>query len=277
MAIELAGKPIAITGASSGIGRAAALACARAGMPVAAAARREDRLRELVREIEGLGGRAIGAALDVTDGAACAAFIARAEAELGPLYAVFANAGYGLERAIHDMTEQELREIFETNFWGSLNVIRPALRGMLERSSGHVLWCSSCLSKVGTPYSGAYSATKAAQDHLGRAMRHELKGRGLRVSTVHPVGTRTELWEVLERRSGGTTAIAGKPNRMFLQSAEHVADAVVKCLRRPRGEVWTSPTVRLLFALLNAAPQTGDMVLGWVVRRRLRAAGKLPA
>jgi len=274
--IDLAGKPIAITGASSGIGRVTALACARAGMPVSIAARRQDKLADVVREIESLGGRALAVALDVTDPDACRAFIERTLESFGSIYAVFANAGYGFERAIHEAADAELREIFETNFWGSLNVIRPALDHMLGAKSGHVLWCSSCLSKIGVPYSGAYSATKAAQDHFGRAMRHELRPRGIHVSTVHPVGTSTELWEVVERRSGGRTAVAGKPSRLFLQPPERVADAVVRCLRRPRGEVWTSPVARLTFALVTAAPGLGDFFIGREIDRRLRAAGKAP-
>ncbi len=274
--IELAGKPVAITGASSGIGRAAAVACARAGMPVCVGARRTDKLEEVVREITRAGGRAVAVACDVTNPADCRAMVERTVESFGSIYAVFANAGYGFERAVHETTDAELREIFETNFWGSINIIRPALERMLEAGSGHVLWCSSCLAKVGVPYSAAYSATKAAQDHFGRAMRHELGPRGIHVSTVHPVGTSTELWQVVERRSGGRTAVAGKPSRAFLQTPETVADAVVRCLRRPRGEVWTSTTVRLLFALVTAAPRLGDFFIGREIRKRLRAAGKPP-
>ena len=273
MPISLADKPIAITGASSGIGRATALACARAGMPVAVGARREDKLRDVVREIESFGGRAIAVGMDVTRPEDCRAFVERTVQSFGSIYSVFANAGYGFERAIHETTDAELREIFETNFWGTLNVIRPALVHMFAARSGHVMICSSCLSKVGVPYSAAYSATKAAQDHFGRGMRHELRPRGVHVSTVHPVGTSTELWEVVERRSGGKTAVAGRPNRLFLQPPERVAAAVVRCLRRPRGEVWTSPVVRLIFALVTAAPGLGDYFIGREIDRRLKQAG----
>jgi len=273
MPIDLNDKPIAITGASSGIGRATALACARAGMPVAVGARREDKLRDLVREIESFGGRAIAVPVDVTNPDACGAFVERTIESFGSIYSVFANAGYGFERAIHESTDSELREIFETNFWGSMNVIRPALAHMLPAKAGHVLFCSSCLSKIGVPYSAAYSATKAAQDHFGRGMRHELRPRGIHVSTVHPVGTSTELWEVVERRSGGKTAVAGKPNKLFLQPPERVAAAVVRCLRVPRGEVWTSLPVRLAFAFVTAAPRIGDYFIGREIDRRLKEAG----
>src|SRR6187549_2932574 len=105
--IELRGKPIAITGASSGIGRATAIACARAGMPVAAAARREDRLEGLVEEINRAGGRAIAVRTDVTDAGDCERLIAGTVEAFGSVYAVYANTGYGMEKAVHLMSDAE--------------------------------------------------------------------------------------------------------------------------------------------------------------------------
>src|SRR4051812_42586613 len=96
--IDLSGKSIAITGASSGIGRATALACAAAGMPVALGARRVDKLKAAVDEITAKGGRAIAVPTDVTSPDDCRRLLDTAVAELGPLYAVFANAGYGIEK-----------------------------------------------------------------------------------------------------------------------------------------------------------------------------------
>lgn len=230
----LTGRPIAITGAGTGIGRATAIACARAGMPVALAGRRIEPLEEVRESIESAGGRAIAAPTDVADAEQCRDLIRRTVDAFGPIYSVFANAGYGLRGPVDALEDSAIRAIFETNFWGTLNTIRPALEVMLPEGQGHVLICSSCLSKIGTPYTAPYSATKAAQDHFGRAMRHELSGRGIRVSTVHPIGTRTEFFDASARRSGGSRG-AKKPPAMFTQSPERVASAVVRCLRRPRG------------------------------------------
>lgn len=260
MGIELSGKVIAITGASSGIGLATARACARAGMAVAMGARRTERLEEVARLITAEGGRAIAVTCDVTRPEDCRRLVERAVQELGGIYAVYANAGYGYERAVHETPDEQIREIFETNFWGSLNVIRPALEHMLRARSGHVLMCSSCLSKIGVPYMCAYSATKAAQDHFGRGMRHELAGTGVHVSTVHPVRTTTELFDEVARRSGGSR-IYSRGTEMFVQSAERVAEATVQCLRRPRGEVWTSVGMRLLLAGATAFPRLADMAV----------------
>lgn len=287
MTIDLTNKPIAITGASSGIGRATAIACARAGMPVVLAARRLDKLERVVAEIRAINivsrdgqttkGRAIAVETDVTKPEDCARLIDRTVAEFGSIYSVFANAGYGYEKAVLDTPEAEIREIFETNFWGTLNTIRPAIAAMRKAGPanearnnttqplGHVLICTSSVAKIGVPYLGMYSATKAAQDHLGRSMRHELHGTGIHVSTVHPIGTRTELWEVLEKRSGGKTKFSSRTPASFMQPPERVAKAVVKCLHKPRGEVWTSLPTRVVLGLSVVFPGITDALFGMAV------------
>lgn len=284
MAIDLRGKPIAITGASSGIGAATALACARAGMPVAVCARRVDKLDAVVRKIRESGGHAVAVACDVTHADQAEAFIEKSVAELGSLYAVFANAGYGASSPVHTMSDADIRAMFETNFFGSLNVIRPALARILARAEpasgearGHVLWCSSCLSNLPTPYAGVYSATKAAQHHLGRAMRAELRPLGVQVSTVHPIGTRTEFFETASAASSEKRVI-DTSDGPFMQDASVVATRIVRCLQRPRAEVWTGLTataLRLVMAGAAFMPNLADPIIGLAIKRRLaRRAAK---
>lgn len=269
---DLTGLPIAITGAGSGIGRATALACAEAGMPVALAGRREQPLLEAADAIRDAGGRAIAVPTDVADPEQCERLIARTVEAFGAIFAVFANAGYGIRGPVHELTDAAIRDIFETNFWGSLNTVRPALRHMLAARRGHVLFCSSCLSKLGAPFTAPYSATKAAQDHFGRAMRHELAGSGVHVSTVHPIGTETEFAQTAADRSGGARRSLPAP-RLFTQPPERVARAVVACLRRPRGEVWTSVPVRLAFGAAVAFPGLADRLLARKYRPREGGSG----
>ncbi|MEQ8845172.1 MAG: SDR family NAD(P)-dependent oxidoreductase [Phycisphaerales bacterium] len=267
MAIELKAKPIAIAGASSGIGRETALACARAGMPVALGARRMDKLQELAREIIDAGGQATAIELDVASDASSEAFLDRAEADLGPLYAVFANAGFGFERPVHETSDADMREIFEVNFFGTLRIVTPMARRFIERRSGHVLICSSSIGKMAIPGYGAYCATKAAQWHIGRAMRHELKPHGVHVSTIHPIGTRTEFFDEARRRSGGGSLVENTP-KAFIQPPERVARAIVACLRRPRTEVWTSLPSRLGLGLLSTLPKLGDLAMDRFAKRQ---------
>ncbi len=226
-------------------------------MPVAAAARRADRLEALVAEIRGVGGRAVAMACDVTRQEDTVRLVDRTIAEFGSIYAVFANAGYGLERPAAEASDAEWRAIFETNFYGTLNTIRPALPHMLRARSGHVLICSSCVAKMAIPWFGAYSATKAAQDHVARAMGIELRGTGVHVSGVYPIGTTTEFRDASRAASGGYEGPVHTPER-FMQKPERVADAIVRCLKRPRPEVWTSPMTRFAFAAGVAFPRLAD-------------------
>lgn len=226
-------------------------------MAVALLARRADRLEALADEIRAMGGTALALPGDVLDAAACRDAVDRTIDTLGSLDAVFANAGVGLTRSVLETTDDQLREILEINVVGSLNVIRPAAARMLKAGRGHILVCSSCLSKIAAPWHGAYSASKAVQDHLARAMRCELRPTGIRVSSVHPVGTRTEFFDRAAERSGRTASRSGR----WMQPSERVARAVVRCLRRPRGEVWTSRTVRLAMGLAVIAPGLADRVL----------------
>jgi short-subunit dehydrogenase len=172
---------------------------------------------------------------------------------------------------MHLMTDAEVRDMFETNFFGTLNTIRPALPHLLTNRAGHILICSSCIAKIGIPYYGTYCATKGAQSLVGRAMRHELEPMGINVSTVYPVRTRSEFSEVARERGGGKPRLADKTPARLVQTAERVADATVACLRRPRAEVWTRLSTRLAFALASALPRLADAPL----RRFARAHARL--
>ncbi|MCB9838653.1 MAG: SDR family NAD(P)-dependent oxidoreductase [Phycisphaeraceae bacterium] len=262
--IDLRDRSIVITGASSGIGRATAIECARAGMRVVAAARRPDRLDALVGAIHAQGGQAQPFVVDVRDADACTAMIEFTIDRFGACDTVFANAGVTLGKPTHETTDSQLRELFEINVFGSMNAVRPAVHRMIERGSGHLLFCSSVLALLSVPNHGAYTATKAAQHHLARAIRAELHGTGVHVSTVHPIGTRTELFEAAANKHG--QYLAHDPPKWLTQSPERVARAVLRCLKKPRPEVWTSQPARLAAALSNATPRLTDAI----VRRAMK-------
>ena len=267
-AIDLTGKPIVITGASSGIGRAAALACARAGMPVAINARGAQKLAEVAEAVRTLGVGVVQVSGDTSGAGVRAELLERAASELGPVHAVFANAGFGHEVRTLEMTEAELRHMFEVNFFASLALVRAAAPAMIDRGSGHLLMCSSCLSKIGLPMYAAYCATKACQDHFCRAMRHELRAHGVAVSSVHPIGTKTDFFERMNDRSGGLT-LMDRSKETFMQSPEVVARAIVRRLRAGRGgEVWTSAAMRTALGLSVAFPWVTDRVLRRMVSSR---------
>ncbi|MBL4591311.1 MAG: SDR family NAD(P)-dependent oxidoreductase [Phycisphaerales bacterium] len=267
--VALEGKPIIITGASSGIGAATAIACANVGMPVALFARREDKLNELKSRIEQAGGSALVVVGDVTDPQANLDLLARAQDAFGPIYAALANAGYGLEHESATMPISDIRAMFETNFFGSMHLIQPAIKHFREQGTGHAMMVSSCLSKIGIPYYACYCATKAAQDKFCRSMRLELAPEGIHVSSIHPVGTKTEFFETANANTTNGLRVASTKQNGFMQTPERVADAIVRCLRKPKGEVWTSFPTRFALAGTVAFPSLTDAIFKRALRKRL--------
>ncbi len=241
-------------------------------MPVAVLARRADRLDALCAQIESLGGRAVAVPGSVEVPADCERLIEQTVDSFGSIYGVFANAGYSLEEPCVDIDEESMRRMFEVNFWGSLHTVRPALSIMRQAGAGHVLFCSSCLSKITMPAYGCYSSTKACQDHFARSMRLELRGTGVHVSSVHPIGTRTELFENKVSANGEVTGVPNHAPDWLMQSPERVARAVVRCLRRPRGEVWTSAATRTATGLATVFPGLADRLLARAFRDNDRSA-----
>lgn len=266
---DLADKSIVITGGSSGIGAATAIECARAGMDCVLVARRRDRLEAVAAEVARLGRRVELVACDIADPSSSEAILDAAERAFGGFHAVFANAGYGLERDVLATPIDEMRRMFEVNFFSGAELLQQAAQRLLAADRpGHLLMCSSCVAKFTLPRHGAYSATKAAQAMVARAMRSELAHHGIEVSTVHPVTTTTEFFEVAagEDRHHLRNGVPPHVPPLFVQKPERIARAVVRCLRRPHPEVWTSHVVRLVAGAFTAFPSLQE----WVMRGEAR-------
>ena len=271
---DLTDKLIVITGASSGIGAATALACARAGMNTVLAARRVEKLEEVAKQIESLGRKALAVACDVTKDDDVIQLFEKSWETFGRIDAAFANAGYGLFGAVLDTDLQTHRDIFETNYYGTLRTLRAATPYLRKTDAGlkHLLICSSVASEIGVPQFGAYCATKAAQDSIAGAMRAELADEGVTVTSVHPVGTTTEFGDQARAMSTDKRAAEHGSNtpKALTQSAEHVAEKIVRALRRPCPEVWPSPLARYAAALTTASPR----LTAWIMRRHMRKISK---
>lgn len=264
MARELRDKVIVITGASSGIGAAAAAACHAAGMRVVAAARRVEKLHDVVTP---MGERGLAIACDVDRDEDVAQLFAQAADRFGRVDAVFANAGYGIKERLENMTDAQVRALFETNFHGTLRCIRQGLPRLRDTTDGlkHLLICSSSASEIGIPLYGVYAATKAAQKSVAQGLRGELRGEGIAVTTVHPVGTRTEFFDTAAQVSGKATGHTGSNTpKLFEQTPQQVARTVVKALRKPKPEVWPMPLARYGLALTVMFPGLS----AWALRNR---------
>jgi len=247
-------------------------------------ARREDRLREIAAACEAIGGRAYAVTLDVAAAGASDQILDRAVSAFDRVDVVFANAGYGTRAGLIDMTESDLRTMFEVNFFAALSLCRAAARQWIAAAqAGHLIMSSSCIGKFPLAYHGAYCATKASQAMACAALRAELQGHRIAVSSVHPITTRTEFFTESDRRSGVDRPVADVPDHapsFLVQSPERVAAAVVRCMHRPVPEVWTSSLVRCSAALFTACPWLLHRMLDWQAgaerRQGMRQSGGAP-
>lgn len=159
-----------------------------AGDDVIATARR----REDVETLEHVGaGRCHGRVLDITDAAQVKAVIAEAATITGRLDVIVNNAGYGLIGAVEECSEEQLRRNFETNFFGTLNVIRASLPVLRAQKAGHIINISAAAAIANYPGFGVYGAAKAAVEALSESLRAELQPHGIKVTLVQPGPFRT--------------------------------------------------------------------------------------
>lgn len=186
-------KTVLITGASSGIGRALALAMAEKGYDMALFGRREDRLAALKSEIElGTGRQVIIRSCDVRDSAAMKKEIDQAARKLGRLDVAAANAGYTIAGRFESLTAEDYRNIFETNFIGMLNTLYPSLP-YLKESKGTVIVVGSILGEFGILDRSAYASTKFALRGFYESVRYEFKEMGISFLFAEPGFVSTEL------------------------------------------------------------------------------------
>jgi clavulanate-9-aldehyde reductase len=248
MAIDLSNRVVAVTGASSGIGEAIALACARAGAAVALAARRADRIELLRERIEEGGARAIAVPADVGEESQARAFVERAHAELGRLDVLVNNAGVMLLGPIENAPTEEWRRMIHANVFGVLYCTHAALPLMRVQGSGHIINVSSVAGRVARAGSGVYNLTKFGVGAFSESLRQEAVALGVRVTLVEPGAVATELAghnrpEVLEqmaKRFQGVTPL----------EADDIANAVLYAISQP-------PNVSVNEVLIRPSGQLG--------------------
>jgi clavulanate-9-aldehyde reducatase len=244
---ELSNQVVAVTGASSGIGEATALACARAGAAVALAARRADRIEALAERIAREGGRAVAIATDVGEETQARAFVERAHSELGRLDVLVNNAGVMLLGPIASADTDEWRRMIHANVFGVLYCTHAALPVMSAQGSGHIINISSVAGRLARAGSGVYNLTKFGVGAFSESLRQEAVALGVRVTIVEPGAVATELPghnrpEILEqmaKRFQGVTPLAADDiaNAVLYAIAQPANVSVNEVLIRPSGQV----------------------------------------
>jgi NADP-dependent 3-hydroxy acid dehydrogenase YdfG len=229
---KLDGKVAVVTGASSGIGEATAEALAAEGAAVVVAARREDRLADLVERIRGNGGRMLAAVSDVADESQAHGLIQKAVEEFGGVDILVNNAGVMLLSSVGKGLSEEWRRMFDVNVMGLLYATDAAIEAMRRQGGGHLVNISSLAGrKVTRESSGVYAGSKFAVGAISEGLRQELLQDNIRVTIIEPGAVETELPNHITDEDA-RESLGGLLDLEILQS-EDIAGAIVYAVTQP--------------------------------------------
>ena len=240
-------KVVIITGASSGIGYATALSLAKEGAKLVVGARRTDRLDDLVKEIEKIGGQVLSQKLDVTKKSNCDDLVNTAIKKWGKVDVIINNAGLMPLSFIKNLKVDEWDQMVDVNIKGVLYCTAAVLPHMREAKSGHVINISSVAGRIVFPAGSVYCATKHAVTAFSEGLRQELSPRNnIRVTTIDPGVVSTELTNTITDESLEKFVETSK--QMEALKAEDIASAIIFAISAPNhvsvNEILVRPTTQ---------------------------------
>jgi NADP-dependent 3-hydroxy acid dehydrogenase YdfG len=245
MSKPLENRIVLITGASSGIGEATAIALAEQGAKIAIAARRRDRLQALAKVLEPLGAEPLVLVADLLDEHEAQRIVADTEAHFGKVDILVNNAGVMYLEPVATADLARWRKMLELNVLSLIASSQAVLAGMRKRRDGHIVNISSTAGRVANPNAAAYSATKFGVVGFSEALRREVYADRVRVSVIEPGLVATELRDHIGDKDVQKTINTWAESLRQLQPQD-VADAIAFCVTRPAhvcvNEVLMRPT-----------------------------------
>jgi len=230
MAKRFDNQVVWITGGGSGIGRALALAFADEGATVAVSGRREDRLQQVVQELEKRGAKGLAVRCDVTDEASVAEAVRKVVRTFGGLDVAVANAGFSVAGRIEKLSAADWRRQLDVNVIGTAMTARYAIPHLRERK-GRLALVGSVMSMVSMPGLGAHSASKYAVRAIGQALAVELHGSGVSCTTIFPGYTESEIAQVDNQGRFDASREDRRPKNLIWRTnraARVMVDAIAK-------------------------------------------------
>ena len=254
----IAGKTVVLTGASRGLGASIARALAKEKATVVCISRSELKLAEICAEINELGGKGISVPFDLSQVENLSVLVEKIKQQVSVIDILINNAGIEIYRAFADYTLIELQSVLSTNLLAAMELTRLVLPSMLDRGTGQIVNMASLAGKKGAAYNTIYSASKGGLVMWSDALRQELTGTGVGVTTICP--------GYVSRQ--GMTANSGVPipSLAGASTPEAVIKATLKAIAHNQAEaiinqdLITEITTKLLFALGQFSPRTSDFL-----------------
>ncbi|NDJ22076.1 SDR family NAD(P)-dependent oxidoreductase [Nostoc sp. B(2019)] len=258
----IAGKTVVLTGASRGIGVFIARVLAEKQATIVGVSRSQEGLDKVCAEVNALGGKGIGIRFDISNVEELPILLRKIEQLAGSVDILVNNAGIEIYRAFPDYSLADLQSVLSVNLLAAMELTRLVLPKMLHQSSGHIVNMASLSSKKGHPYDSVYSASKAGLLMWSDAIRQELAGTGVGISSICPGYVSQQ----------GMLADTGVPVPSVggVSTPADVARAVVRAIEQNQAEVIvngnpvTKNLTKLLFAVEQFFPRFGDVVNQWI-------------
>lgn len=232
-------RPVVVSGASSGIGAATALALAAAGYPVALGARRVERSEELAARIRADGGEAVAHPLDVASQDSVDAFAAAVATDLGDVEVLVSAAGAVSPGVVHEIDSERFARELDVNLVGHHRLVHAFVPAMVARRRGDVVLVSSDVAVRARPFMAAYAAGKWGLEGMAQSMQMELEGTGVRASVVRPGPTWSEMGADWDEESAAEVLDQwvrfGHARHPHFLKPVAVAEAILTVVSAPRG------------------------------------------
>ncbi len=265
--MDFKGKIVLITGASSGIGKEAAIQFAKNGADVILVARRKQKLEQIADDLKKYNTSILVCECDVSDKLQVENMAKLVLEKYGSIDILVNNAGFAIYGSVFDLTTQEIESQMATNYFGMIYCIKNFLPSMIQKKSGHIVNVASVAASFGLPGIASYCASKFAMLGFSEGLKHELKGTGVGITVVSPIMVRTDFFD--------HPSFQKMPKYSPLSlSDKTVAKAILRAASSPRLEIIVPSVIRVAVWIKHTFPYLINPILGMAFKKQLNSKSK---
>jgi len=265
--VDFKNQVVLITGASSGIGKDAAIEFAKLGANIVLVARKKDKLEQTADELKKFDTSILACPCDVSNRDQVKEMSKTVLEKFGSVDILVNNAGFAIYGSVSDLTIDEIESQMETNYFGMIYCTKNFLPSMLKKQSGHIVNVASVAASFGLPGIASYCASKFAMLGFSEGLKHELKGTGIGITVVSPIMVRTNFFE--------HPSFEKMPKFSPVSlSSKTVAKTILKAANSPRLEIIVPSVVRGAVWMKNTFPYFINPILGKSFKKQLDSIKK---